>query len=161
RPRDRRGAPRDRARVRGGPDARHDVHRQELRRPARSRRRGARGEHPLLAHALERPDGAAPRGRAEDPPTAPGETPPMISPAALGLGATPVALDEGGRGARDAANAPPPSPWPDEIALFAMRGETVAIQAVVESRARLEGIHAAFGSFTNGDASVGVTIETF
>src|SRR5262249_29447096 len=85
-------------------------------------------------------------------------------PAALALAATLVVLDDGERIARDAANPLPPSPWPDEIALFAMRGETVAIQAVMESRARLNGIHATFGPFTRDAADserLEVDVETF
>jgi hypothetical protein len=57
-----------------------------------------------------------------------------------------VILDDGERVARDASRPLPQSPWPRTVSLFAMRGETVAVQAVIESREPLRGIHAALGA---------------
>ena len=69
----------------------------------------------------------------------------------LALAALLVVLDDGERVARDKDHPLPPSPWQDEVSLFAMRGETVAVQAVVESDARLHGVHATFEAFKSMD----------
>jgi Domain of unknown function (DUF4091) len=87
-------------------------------------------------------------------------------PHPLALAALLVVLDDGEKIARDLDHPLPPSPWPAEVSLFAMRGETVAVQAVVESKAPLRGVHATLTPFVGDagrtlDARVDVLAEAF
>ena len=74
---------------------------------------------------------------------------------ASGADASPrlVILDDGEKVPRDQTRALAPSPWDGDVELFAMRGETVAFQAVIEADARVEGLHAALGAFVDADGA--------
>jgi hypothetical protein len=74
-----------------------------------------------------------------------------------------VVLDDGEKVARDLSKALPPSAWPAKIDLFAMRGETIALQLVVEADDRpLSGVHASFSTFESRDgARLAPIVETF
>ena len=60
-----------------------------------------------------------------------------------------VVLDDGEKVARDQDRELPESPWNGDVELFAMRGETIAVQAVIEADRRVEGIHATLGAFVS------------
>lgn len=71
-------------------------------------------------------------------------------------------LDDGEKIARDSARPLPSSPWPGDIDLFALRGETVAIQIVVEAGASpLSEVHALAGVFQGDRAQADIDVETF
>ncbi len=73
-----------------------------------------------------------------------------------------TALDDGERIPRDEAVALPESPYPDMIELFALRGEVVAFQVVIESAlAEPRAIKGQLGPFVNGAASVAVSADLF
>lgn len=80
---------------------------------------------------------------------------------ALALAALLVVLDDGEKVARDVDHALPPSPWPAEVSLFAMRGETVAVQAVVTSETPLHGVHATVTPFVDGATALDARVEVF
>lgn len=84
----------------------------------------------------------------------------MVHP--LALAALLVVLDDGEKVARDVDHALPPSPWPAEVSLFAMRGETVAVQAVVESSTPLRGVHATLTPFAaSGGRTLDARVDVF
>ena len=73
-----------------------------------------------------------------------------------------VVLDDGEKIARDQERPLPKGPWPGEVQLFAMRGETVAVQAVVEADTHIEGVHATMGAFVDsGGARITPQIEVW
>ena len=86
----------------------------------------------------------------------------MVNVLGPALAALLVVLDDGEKVARDKDHALPPSPWPAAVSLFALRGETVAFQAVVESSARLHGVHATLTPFVSPTgAALDAKVETF
>jgi len=71
-------------------------------------------------------------------------------------------LDDGERIPRDEAVALPESPFPSVVELFALRGEVVAFQAVLESSVGdTRGFKGTFSPFVNGDKGVSPRIESF
>ncbi len=71
-----------------------------------------------------------------------------------------VVLDDGEKVSRDQTQPLPPSPWEGDVALFAMRGETVAVQVVVEADVRVEGVHVVLGAFADdAGARIEPTVE--
>ncbi len=75
-----------------------------------------------------------------------------------------VALDDGEKIARDRRRPLPPSPWyGNAIDLFALRGETVAFQVVVEAGPLGEdGVHASMGAlYTQSGARLDAVVDAF
>ena len=71
-------------------------------------------------------------------------------------------LDDGERIPRDEAVPLPESVYPGVAELFALRGEVVAFQAVVESQTpNVRDFSVTLGPFANGDKTVSPRVETF
>jgi hypothetical protein len=75
-----------------------------------------------------------------------------------------VVLDDGEKVARDRDHPLAPGPWPSgTIDLFAMRGETIALQVVIEAAAReVEGAHAVIGAlYTEEGSPLDAVVDLF
>jgi hypothetical protein len=86
------------------------------------------------------------------------------APAAEARGASVVVLDDGEHVMRDRARPLAASPWRgDAVSLFAMRGETVAFQIVLEAGADpIDGAHATIGAlYTKGGDRLDAAIDPF
>ena len=71
-------------------------------------------------------------------------------------------LDDGERIARDPASALPASPYPDVVELFALRGEVVAFQVALESRAaEPRAIEGKLSAFLGGQVDLGAKVDAF
>jgi hypothetical protein len=92
----------------------------------------------------------------------------LLAPCGVARAARVVVLDDGEKIARDLDRELPPSAWPEgDVDLFALRGETVAFQVVVEADAApVRRIHAAVSTFepeggkgTNAGARLPASVE--